>query len=311
MMILRSFFKVVHLPANLVWVCFIAWGLQSAVLANPMATTPGTVPGLPAAAMISPAQMEFLKTEVKKDFSEHLFDRIIPSLSKKMADRLLGEPMSATSQEIIISAAYQIASREAMLVGIRISEPDFRHALSTILNWTSRFGLFPQSIVLGMVGKAQYGVGGAVGMEFNFYFRDGMLRMASYRTFGVSVGLMTPQVQGRIDFYSALCFGSCTGDDAEGWYFGLEGAYDFGAGGNFYIEGGVDFTGLTPQSILDPEKVIAQLYDTKNIMVGYASSFGFIKGISANAYYYELIQDRMIARPGSKPSPKTLSKIKF
>ncbi len=248
---------------------------------------------IPAQAMIPPAQAALLQNEIRQDFSNHLFDRIIP----KIAERLKSEPMSAATQKILIRTVYRQMAVQLGMYGIELDEKEFTKKMSKVLTWTSQYSLFPSAITFGMMARLQMGVGGSVGLQFNYYFNEGEFHYSSYNIYGIQAGMAE---QMKLQFYASLCFGTCFGGDGSGYYFGVDGGASAGVGAGFFIEGGIDFTDMMMLPYTGINGAIQSLYDAKALYVGFDVDVGVGAGISGNVFYYDQVQEKTLFRDKNK-----------
>jgi hypothetical protein len=276
----------------------------------------------PSQAFVAPSQLNstelervesVLKNEVRAELSAHLEENLIQVAHSAVGDPtfgglLMGDPMSAETRAVLTDGLYQILAASLIREGVTLDRRRFDSVVSSILEYSTRLGVFPSALTVGWMGRAQAGLGGSMGSQFNLYFDHGAVKTSEYSIYGAHAGFAEMM---KIQFYLAFCFGTCFGGDGAGWYIGLDGSGSVGAGGGFFAEGGVDVTDLIKNSWSGKPYGIKDLYKAKAIYLGAGFDVGEGVGLSGDLFFYTHDFDLSLTKPGQKPTSETFSKIRL
>ena len=274
-------------------------------------------------AFIAPSQLNstelervesLLKNEVRADLSAHLEENLIQVARDQgggdptVGGLLMGDPMSAETRAVLTEGLYQILASSLIREGVTLDRRRFDSVVGSILEYSTRLGVFPSALTVGWMGRAQAGIGGSMGSQFNLYFDHGAAKTSEYSIYGAHAGFAEMM---KIQFYVAFCFGTCFGGDGAGWYIGLDGSGSVGAGGGFFAEGGVDVTDLIKNAWSGKPYGIKDLYRAKAIYLGAGFDVGEGIGLSGDLFYYTHDFDLSLSKPGQKPTAETFSRIRL
>jgi hypothetical protein len=154
-------------------------------------------------------------------------------------------------------------------------------------------GLYPQAFTVGYMARYQVGIGGSVGTQFNLYIDEGELKLASYSMFGVQAGTA---VQTKLQFYAALCFGSCFGGDPNGWYVGSDVSAGLGAGIDGFLEFGIDFTDMIKATWKGERYTLKDMWESKAVYAGVGFDIGVGAGWSVDVFHYREDFEKTLTR---------------
>ena len=247
----------------------------------------------------------FLQNEVKSDLSNHFLSRIREADQMAQNSLLIAEPMSPETQAVLADGVYQAIKYNLAMNGIKIDRADFDQNIAKILNFSSRLGIFPQAFTIGVIGRAQAGIGGSFGTQFNFYFQNGLFKVSNYSIFGVEVG---PAAMTKLQFYASLCFGACFGGESTGWYVSLDGSAAAAVGGGFFVEADVDVSDLYQAA---KDRSFKELYQAKAIYIGFGFDVGVGGGFSVGSSYYTQTSERVLSDEKAKLSPRVMRQFRL
>ncbi len=233
------------------------------------------------------------REELTIEFKEEIAEDLQKNFAEKISD-LAGtveeneSPLSAKDQKVILRALYAGIQGPLSLAGVQIGEQNFYSKVGGLLLQSSRYGLLPAAITIGWFKRADLVVGKTVGTEMNFYLDQGKLKVSTYDLKTLNVGI---SASAKIGYYVALCFGVCTGGDAEGTYVGVDADVIFGAGANVYVEVGVDTTDLYKAKKLGESYALSELYEARTIYIGAGIDLGVGGGFSMGFTNYNMTSD--------------------
>ena len=260
------------------------------------------------------AVKNFIATDVKADL-EATWPEQLQEVSKSAGGGdptwgglLIGDPMSEQTQDQLAKGVYLLIASSLAEKGIYISEANFRKKIKSVLEVSSRMGVFPSAITAGYMGRVQAGVGGSAGSQFNIYFDKGELKASEYSVYGGHLGFAEMT---KVQFYVSFCFGTCFGGDATGWYLGLDGTGAAVMGADMFVEGGVDITDLMKASRAGTKYSVRDLYKSKAIYIGFGFDLGQGAGISGDVFYYTHDFDLSLLKANQTYTPKAIGGLKF
>ena len=229
-----------------------------------------------------------VQSAIKEDLQQNFADRLTTA-SLTSPD----EPVLSTRDErVMLKALYVGVEGPLSLAGIQINEAKFNSQVGRVLTAASRYGVLPNAITIGYYSRAQLLVGKTTGAEFNFYLKDGKLRVSSYELKALNVGVSAML---KVGFYVSLCFGSCTGGAVNGSYLGMDVDAIFGVGSNFYLEVGLDTTDVIDAFKNHKAYSFSELYAGKAIYLGTGIDIGIGIGTSVFLQSYEMTSDLVLA----------------
>ena len=244
-----------------------------------------------------------IKTDIRQDMQKN-FHQVVSDIK----DVATGEPMDLESQAVLIKGMYESIRLNVEPYGLRINEAAFTHKLNQVLSWSTKYGLSPSALTIGAMGHAQYIVGAGAGMEFTFYLEKGNLKVASYRMFGLELGVKETL---NMEFYAALCFGNCSGGAKEGAYIGLDGMAAAGLGGSFYINVQLDVTDLIMAAIKGKKYSVKELYQSRAINAGFAFDVGEGLGLTGSIFYYQEVREDILVPKGRMITEQDVTNLKL
>jgi hypothetical protein len=260
------------------------------------------------------AVKQFIATDVKADL-EATWPEQLQEVSQSAGGGdptwgglLMGDPMSEQTQDQLAKGVYLLIASSLAEKGVYLSEANFRKKIKSVLEISSRMGVFPSAITAGYMSRLQAGVGGSAGSQFNIYFDKGELKASEYSIYGGHLGFAEMT---KVQFYVSFCFGTCFGGDASGWYLGLDGTGAAVMGADLFIEGGVDITDLMKASRAGTKYSIRDLYKSKAIYIGFGFDLGQGAGISGDVFYYTHDFDMSLLKANQTFTPKAIGGLKF
>jgi len=229
-----------------------------------------------------------VESAIKEDLQQNFADRLTTASLTSPDETVL----SPRDERVMLKALYVGVEGPLSLAGVQINEQKFNREVGRVLMAASRYGVLPNAITIGYYSRAQLIVGKTTGAEFNFYLKDGKLRVSSYDLKALNVGVSAML---KVGFYVSLCFGSCTGGAVNGSYVGMDVDAIFGAGSNFYLEVGVDTTDAIDAFKNHKSYSFSDFYSGKAIYIGTGIDVGI--GIGASAFYqsYTMTSDLVLA----------------
>jgi len=233
---------------------------------------------------LTPEVHDAIKQDLEKNFADRLTSASLTSPDEQI--------LSTRDERVMLKALYIGVEGPLALAGIQINEEKFNRQVGHVLTAASRYGVLPNAITIGYYSRAQLIVGKTSGAEFNFYLKDGKLRVSSYDLKALNVGISGML---KVGFYVSLCFGSCTGGAANGSYVGMDIDAIFGVGSNFYLEVGVDTTDVIDAFKNHKSYSFSELYSGRAIYIGTGIDIGIGMGTSAFFQSYEMTSDLVIA----------------
>lgn len=239
----------------------------------------------PAHAAVSFAPQ--MKAEIAEDLQNNFSQKISQVVEESDEEPVL----SAKDQKVMLKALYAGVSGPLSLAGIHISEQGFYSKVGKLLVKSAEMGVLPSAISIGFFNRADLIVGRTRGTEMNFYLEEGKLKVSSYDLKTLQVGLSASL---EIGYYVALCFGACTGGDANGTYIGLDADVIFGVGANIYVEVGVDTTDYYKAKKLGESYSVSELYEAKAVYIGAGFEVGIGAGISMAFTEYQMLSDKVL-----------------
>ena len=255
---------------------------------------------------------QFVNTEVRADLAAHLEERITQVSKNAELDALVPgavEPaMSAETQAVLLKGAFLSLKAVAPF---QIDEANFDRGMGSVLQFLAKYNAFPKAITVGALARKTMSfdgiaAGGSYGIEGNFYLKNGKLMMSNYRLTGAQLGVGI--ASSAVEYYAALCFGSCYGGDPDGWYLGFDGSIAGGLGVDLFLEVGVDVSDYFDSLLKGSPPDFKDLYEGKAIYVGFGMETGISADISGNLYTYRQIgRDSVLANPNEKLKPQMIS----
>lgn len=240
----------------------------------------------PAAASLS--MSPGLKAEIAQDIQANFSSKMLEVAGNTDEDESV---LSAKDQKVMLKALYAGVSGPLALAGVHISEQSFYSKVGKLLVKGAKLGVLPSAISIGFFKRADLIIGKSRGTEMNFYLEDGKLRVSTYDLKTLQVGLAASL---EIGYYVALCFGSCTGGDANGTYIGLDADVIYGVGANIYVEVGVDTTDYYKAKKIGESYSVSDLYQAKAVYIGAGIEIGIGMGISMGFTEYQMTSDKML-----------------
>ena len=250
---------------------------------------------------------EFINTEVRADFTANLNERLATLAAKPEVDA----PMSKETEAVLLKGAFLTLQN---LVRVPISETKFNQVVGRVMEEFRSRSLIPHALTLGTLSRGSMNVGptlltmgGNFGAEVNFYLQGGKLMMTNYALLGGQLGVGTPVLES--EYYVGFCFGACFGGDPRGFYFGVDISGQSGAGGDVFIEAGVDVSSILKQKFVDKKKFsVRDIYESSTVYIGGSFSFGFGLQVSSGLYHYSQIgRDMVLANPSEALNPSMIS----
>lgn len=226
------------------------------------------------------------KREVAHDIEAN-FAQKITSLASKDGDAVL----DFRDQKVMMRTLYAGISGPLALAGVQIDSKTFYSKVGSLLHKGAQHGVLPSAITIGWYGRLDLIIGKTRGTEMNFYLEKGKLRVSSYDLKTLNVGVAA---SAKIGYYVALCFGSCTGGDANGNYVGLDADLVYGLGASVYIEVGVDSTDYYKAKKEAEGYALSEMYDCKAIYIGVGMDMGLSLGFAAGFTDYRMTSDKEI-----------------
>lgn len=251
------------------------------------------IASLAANSVALAGDQQYISDSVKARISQDLADNFAERMNDVMISSEEEEDpiLKPKDQKVIMKALYAGIAGPLSLSGIYITEKSFYQKVGKLLDAGAKYGAIPAAITVGFFRRADLIVGKTRGVEMNFYLDDGKLRVSTYDLNTLNVGLSANL---KVGYYVALCFGACTGGDAQGTYIGVDADVVFGVGANIYIEVGVDTTDYRKAKIAGQDFKMSEFYEAKAVYIGAGIDIGFGGGVSFGFTDYNMTSDNEI-----------------
>jgi hypothetical protein len=237
----------------------------------------------------------FINNEVREDLKVN-FQAKIQELAKQSS--ATDEPMSDNTKKVLLRGAYLALSARS---AVPINEEYFNRSVGKVLDWARFQGLLPHAITIGVLARKTFGEGYTAGFnlgaEMNLYLQDGKVIMTNYALKGGQMGVGS--TTSDVEYYAALCFGSCFGGDPGGWYMGVDANLTVGAGAGFFAELGIDVSAVYRGLFKDKKFTTSDLYQASTLYFGFGIDVGVGADSALGLYRYDQIGlDHVLANPG-------------
>lgn len=237
------------------------------------------------------AAKRFAETVIRQDLAQNTMARMYEA-----AGSTKEPPMTAATRDKLAKGAYMLIASHLASQGVHLSERAFTQKVGKMLERMASFGLFPHAFTVGYMARYQVVGGMSLGSQFNFYLDNGELKLSSYTIYGGQVGTAA---QAKIQFYAALCFGSCFGGDPNGWYVGTDVSASIGAGIDGFLEFGIDFTDMLHATLNGESYSLKDAWESKAVYAGVGFDIGVGGGWSLDVFHYRQDFEKTLSRPGS------------
>jgi hypothetical protein len=161
---------------------------------------------------------------------------------------------------------------------VSINHDTFQKTIQASLN---KVNVWPDAVVIGLLGRCQYGVGACLGAQANVGYKDGVVHVSVYGMGGLAVGT---EAVAKMEVYTGLCYGDCLDSLAQGVFLGVDAGASLGEGVAAFAEAGTDLTALFGWGRKFNWK---DLWDYRTVYLGVAFNFGIGLGVSGNLYFYK------------------------
>lgn len=160
---------------------------------------------------------------------------------------------------------------------VSINHDTFQKTIQTFLN---KVNVWPDAIVIGVLGRCQYGIGACLGAQANVGYKDSAVHVSVYGMGGLAVGT---EAVAKLEVYTGLCYGDCLDSLAQGVFLGVDAGVTIEEGVAAFAEIGTDLSSIFGWG---RKFKWADLWNYKTMYLGAAFNFGVGLGISGDLYYY-------------------------